>query len=72
MAAEDDLDVLAGEYVLGTLAPDERAAVERRLLDNPDLASARRRLAGAAGASERGPRAGDAATRRSGSRFGGR
>jgi anti-sigma-K factor RskA len=38
MAAEDDLDVLAGEYVLGTLAPDERAAVERRLLDNQDLA----------------------------------
>ena len=24
MAAEDDLDVLAGEYVLGTLAPEER------------------------------------------------
>lgn len=38
MAAEDDLDVLAGEYVLGTLAPDERAAVDRRLLDNQDLA----------------------------------
>ena len=38
MAAEDDLDVLAGEYVLGTLAPDERAAVDRRLLDNADLA----------------------------------
>ena len=39
MAAEDDLDLLAGEYVLGVLAPDERAAVERRLLDNPDLAA---------------------------------
>ncbi len=38
MAGEDDLDVLAGEYVLGTLAPDERAAVDRRLLDNQELA----------------------------------
>ncbi len=38
MAAEDDLDLLAGEYVLGTLSADERAAVERRLLDHPDLA----------------------------------
>jgi anti-sigma-K factor RskA len=38
MAADDDLEVLAGEYVLGTLAPDEHRAVERRLLDNPDLA----------------------------------
>ena len=38
MAGEDDLDLLAGEYVLGTLLPDERAAVSRRLLDNPDLA----------------------------------
>lgn len=37
MAGEDDLDLLAGEYVLGTLTPDERAAVERRLLDNADL-----------------------------------
>ena len=39
MAGEDDLDVLAGEYVLGTLPPDERAAVDRRLLDNPELAA---------------------------------
>jgi len=38
MAGEDELDVLAGEYVLGTLAPDERAAVDRRLLDNQELA----------------------------------
>ena len=38
MAGEDDLDVLAGEYVLGTLAPDERAADDRRLLDNQELA----------------------------------
>jgi anti-sigma-K factor RskA len=38
MAGEDDLDVLAGEYVLGTLAPEERASVARRLLDNPALA----------------------------------
>jgi anti-sigma-K factor RskA len=43
MAADDDLEVLAGEYVLGMLAPDEHRAVERRLLDNPDLA---RRVAG--------------------------
>ena len=64
MAAEDDLDVLAGEYVLGTLAPDERAAVERRLLDNPDLAAARGRLGGAARASGRGSRADHAAPRR--------
>ena len=39
MAAGDDLDLLAAEYVLGALAPDERAAAERRLLDNPDLAA---------------------------------
>jgi anti-sigma-K factor RskA len=39
MAGEDDLDLLAGEYVLGALSPDERAAVERRLLDNPALAA---------------------------------
>jgi anti-sigma-K factor RskA len=38
MAADDDLEVLAGEDVLGTLAADERLAVERRLLDNADLA----------------------------------
>ena len=39
MAAEDDLDLLAGEYVLGTLPPDERATVGRRLLDHPELAA---------------------------------
>jgi anti-sigma-K factor RskA len=39
MAAEDDLDLLAGEYVLGVLPPDERAAVERRMLDNSNLAA---------------------------------
>ena len=38
MAGEDDLDLLAGEYVLGTLPPEERRAVERRLLDSPELA----------------------------------
>lgn len=38
MAGEDDLDLLAGEYVLGTLPPEERQAVERRLLDSPELA----------------------------------
>ena len=37
-ASEDDLDVLAGEYVLGVLAAEERAAVERRLADHPELA----------------------------------
>lgn len=40
MASQDDLDALAGEYVLGTLSSEERAAVERRMLDNPALASA--------------------------------
>ena len=40
MAGPDDLDALAGEYVLGTLSSDERAAVERRMLDNPALATA--------------------------------
>jgi anti-sigma-K factor RskA len=40
MAEEDELDALAGEYVLGTLSGDERAAVERRMLDHPDLAGA--------------------------------
>jgi anti-sigma-K factor RskA len=39
MAAGDDLDVLAGEYVLGTLGVEEREAVERRLLDSPELAA---------------------------------
>jgi anti-sigma-K factor RskA len=38
MAAEDELEVLAGEYVLGSLAADERAAVERQLLEDADLA----------------------------------
>ena len=36
--SDDDLDVLAGEYVLGVLAAEERAAVERRLADHPELA----------------------------------
>lgn len=38
MAGEDDLDMLAGEYVLGILPPEERMAVKRRLLDHPELA----------------------------------
>ena len=62
MAAEDDLDLLAGEYVLGALAPDERAAAERRLLDNPDLAARVAAWQDAAGASGRGSGAGGAAT----------
>ncbi len=37
-AGDDDLDLLAGEYALGTLDRGERQAVERRMLDNPDLA----------------------------------
>ena len=40
MAGQDELDAVAGEYVLGTLSSEERAAVERRLLDHPALASA--------------------------------
>lgn len=39
-AGQGELDLLAGEYVLGTLSSDERAAVERRLLDHPALARA--------------------------------
>jgi anti-sigma-K factor RskA len=38
MAGPDDLDALAGEYVLGVLPPDEHLAVQRRLLDHPELA----------------------------------
>ena len=38
MAGEDDLDLLAGEYVLGTLDLADLQAVERRLLDSPELA----------------------------------
>ncbi|MBN9021099.1 MAG: hypothetical protein J0H08_03205, partial [Rhizobiales bacterium] len=34
---DDDPDPLAGEYVLGTLAPDERLAAERRLRDDPSF-----------------------------------
>ena len=38
MAGGDDLEALAGEYVLGTLSAEERLAVQQRLLDSPDLA----------------------------------
>ena len=38
MPAPDELEVLAGEYVLGLLSPDERATVEARLRREPDLA----------------------------------
>jgi anti-sigma-K factor RskA len=38
MAGSDDLEALAGEYVLGTLSAEERLAVQQRLLDSPDLA----------------------------------
>lgn len=36
----DDVWPLAGEYVLGVLTADERAAVERRRTDEPELAAA--------------------------------
>jgi anti-sigma-K factor RskA len=36
-AGEDELDLLAGEYVLGTLDLADRQAVERRKLDSPEL-----------------------------------
>jgi anti-sigma-K factor RskA len=38
MAAEDELDILAGEYVIGALPPEERAAFEQRLTGEPELA----------------------------------
>lgn len=37
MSESDDLDMLAAEYVLGTLDAAERAVVERRRADEPDL-----------------------------------
>lgn len=38
MAAEDELDVLAGRYALGTLTPDERSTVDDRLRNDGELA----------------------------------
>ncbi|MEK0082261.1 anti-sigma factor [Benzoatithermus flavus] len=38
MAGAEDLDALAGEYVLGVLSHDEHLAVQRHLLDDPELA----------------------------------
>jgi anti-sigma-K factor RskA len=40
MTANDDIDALAGEYVLGTLAPAERAAVAARRRREPALDAA--------------------------------
>lgn len=40
MESPDDLDLLAGEYVVGTLSTAERAAVDRRMLDHPALGRA--------------------------------
>jgi len=40
MTERDDIDVLAGEYVLGTLDAAERAAVSARRLREPALAAA--------------------------------
>ncbi len=37
MTGDEDLDGLAGEYVLGTLDADERAAVAARRLREPAL-----------------------------------
>lgn len=37
MNERDDIDMLAGEFALGTLTAEERAAVARRRLDDPDL-----------------------------------
>ncbi|WIX31416.1 anti-sigma factor [Salinicola sp. JS01] len=39
-AAADDIDILAGEYVLGTLSAAERHAVERRAAGEPALREA--------------------------------
>ena len=38
MPAPDELEVLAGEYALGLLSPDERETVEARLRREPELA----------------------------------
>jgi anti-sigma-K factor RskA len=40
VAEEDDIDALAGEYVLGTLAGDERRAAEARIVADPDFRAA--------------------------------
>lgn len=40
MTEETDIDALAGEYVLGSLLPDEREAVAARLAHEPALAAA--------------------------------
>jgi anti-sigma-K factor RskA len=37
MTESDDIDMLAAEYVLGTLDADERMAVERRCLNEPEF-----------------------------------
>lgn len=42
MATGEELDSIAAEYALGVLSLEDRQAVERRMLDNPEL---RRRVA---------------------------
>lgn len=38
--SSDDIDIVAGEYVLGTLEGDERARVEAALQQDPALQAA--------------------------------
>lgn len=40
MSETDDLDALAGEYVLGTLSPDERRGAAARLVSDPAFRAA--------------------------------
>jgi anti-sigma-K factor RskA len=40
VADRDEIDALAGEYVLGTLDPDERRAAEARLVADPSFKTA--------------------------------
>ena len=63
----EELDIAAAEYVLGTLSAEERADFAQRLEREPALREAVRAVAGAAFAARRYGHAGGAAAGRSGS-----